>query len=171
MHALAAARLLGLSVKQATHAQGIALSMAAGNLEFLQDGAWTKRLHPGWAAVGGTTAATLAKHDYIGPGATYEGRFGLYALYMKQPLGEGDIGLATAGLGKTWEIRRRRAQADLRVPFHACVVGCSDRAASRAWAEGRRESRIAKRSIADCRTSRCRTPTSSPSSSTTRSTT
>jgi 2-methylcitrate dehydratase PrpD len=102
--ALAAARLLGLSVDQARHAQGIALSMASGNLEFLQDGAWTKRLHPGWAAAAGTSAAMLAKHDYIGPGATYEGRFGLYALYMKTPLGEGDIDIATAGLGETWEI-------------------------------------------------------------------
>ncbi|WP_277183130.1 MmgE/PrpD family protein [Caballeronia sp. BR00000012568055] len=101
---LAAARLMGLTVEQAQHAQGIALSMASGNLEFLQDGAWTKRLHPGWAAAAGATAATLAKHDYIGPGATYEGRFGLYALYMKTPLGEGDIDITTAGLGDTWEI-------------------------------------------------------------------
>ncbi|SAK69344.1 MmgE/PrpD family protein [Caballeronia catudaia] len=101
---LGAARLLGLSAGQAEHAQGIVLSMASGNLEFLQDGAWTKRLHPGWAAVAGTTAATLAKHGYIGPGATYEGRFGLYALYMKTPLEAGDIDIATAGLGETWEI-------------------------------------------------------------------
>ena len=41
-------------------AQGIALSMAAGSLEFLADGAWTKRIHPGWAAVAGITAAALA---------------------------------------------------------------------------------------------------------------
>jgi 2-methylcitrate dehydratase PrpD len=78
--------------------------MASGNLEFLQDGAWTKRLHPGWAAVAGATSATLAKHGYIGPGAAYEGRFGLYALYMKQSLEAGDIDIATAGLGETWEI-------------------------------------------------------------------
>lgn len=102
--ALGAARLLGLSQEQAQHAQGIALSMASGSLEFLQDGAWTKRLHPGWAAVAGTTAATLAKHGYIGPGAPYEGRFGLYSLYMKTPLGADDLALATAGLGETWEI-------------------------------------------------------------------
>ncbi|CAL8480412.1 MmgE/PrpD family protein [Caballeronia sp. S22] len=102
--ALGAARLLGLSVEKAQHAQGIVLSMASGNLEFLQDGAWTKRLHPGWAAVAGATSATLAKHGYIGPGAAYEGRFGLYALYMKQSLEAGDIDIATAGLGETWEI-------------------------------------------------------------------
>ncbi len=101
---LAAARLLRLDAEAAQHAQGIALSMAAGSLEFLQDGAWTKRLHPGWAAVAGTTAATLAKHGYIGPGAPYEGRFGLYALYLKTPLDASDLALATSGLGQTWEI-------------------------------------------------------------------
>ncbi|MBN3763479.1 MmgE/PrpD family protein [Burkholderia sp. Ac-20365] len=102
--ALAAARLLNLDEEAARHAQGIALSMASGSLEFLQDGAWTKRLHPGWAAVAGTTAATLAKHGYIGPGAPYEGRFGLYALYLKASSDAPDLALATRGLGETWEI-------------------------------------------------------------------
>ncbi|MGF6772324.1 2-methylcitrate dehydratase PrpD [Paraburkholderia sp. GAS199] len=101
---LAAARLLGLDEQAAQHAQGIALSMASGSLEFLQDGAWTKRLHPGWAAVAGTTAATLAKHGYVGPGAPYEGRFGLYALYLKTPIDAANLALATSGLGETWEI-------------------------------------------------------------------
>jgi len=101
---LAAARLLKLDAAAAQHAQGIALSMASGSLEFLQDGAWTKRLHPGWAAVAGTTAATLAKHGYIGPGAPYEGRFGLYSLYLKTPVEASGLALATAGLGETWEI-------------------------------------------------------------------
>lgn len=101
---LAAARLLDLDLAAAQHAQGIALSMASGSLEFLQDGAWTKRLHPGWAAVAGTTAATLAKHGYIGPSAPYEGRFGLYALYLKAPIEAANLALATHGLGQTWEI-------------------------------------------------------------------
>ena len=48
--ALAAGKLLGLSAEQLVAAQGIALSLASGNLQFLEDGAWTKRLHPGWAA-------------------------------------------------------------------------------------------------------------------------
>ncbi|WP_109478855.1 MmgE/PrpD family protein [Paraburkholderia sp. C35] len=102
--ALGAARLLNLNEEAARHAQGIALSMASGNLEFLQDGAWTKRLHPGWAAVSGSTAATLAKHGYVGPGAPYEGRFGLYALYLKDSSEAPDLALATQGLGETWEI-------------------------------------------------------------------
>ncbi|WP_144109716.1 MmgE/PrpD family protein [Paraburkholderia sp. BCC1886] len=100
---LGAARLLGLDENQAIHAQGIALSMASGSLEFLQDGAWTKRLHPGWAAVAGTTAASLARRGFVGPGAPYEGRYGLYALHLNDDATP-DLSLATAGLGEQWEI-------------------------------------------------------------------
>lgn len=100
---LAAARLFGLDEARATHAQGIALSMASGSLEFLEDGAWTKRLHPGWAAVSGTTAASLARHGFVGPGAPYEGRYGLYALHLNDDATP-DLSAATAGLGEQWEI-------------------------------------------------------------------
>jgi 2-methylcitrate dehydratase PrpD len=101
---LAASRLLGLSRDQATMAQGIALSMAAGSLEFLNDGAWTKRLHPGWAASSAITAATLAKHGFVGPRAAYEGRFGLFACYLGPQIAGADVGLATKALGKSWQI-------------------------------------------------------------------
>jgi 2-methylcitrate dehydratase PrpD len=101
--ALAASKLMRLSPRAAMHAQGIVLSMAAGSLEFLEDGAWTKRLHPGWAASSATTAATLAKHGYIGPEAAYEGRYGLYSLYLADGA-KPDLSIATAGLGETWEI-------------------------------------------------------------------
>ena len=48
---LAASRLLGLGREQAVMAQGIALSMAGGSLEFLEDGAWTKRTASGLGGV------------------------------------------------------------------------------------------------------------------------
>lgn len=103
--ALAAGRLAGLDETQLTHAQGIALSMAAGSLEFLQDGAWTKRQHPGWAGVAGVTAAALAREGFEGPALPYEGRYGLYAMYMR-PDAARDLELATADLGEAWEMRR-----------------------------------------------------------------
>ncbi|SAL72437.1 MmgE/PrpD family protein [Caballeronia telluris] len=103
--ALAASKLMGLSKDAAVEAQGIVLSMASGSMEFLEDGAWTKRLHPGWAAASATTAATLAKHGYIGPGSAYEGRYGLYALYLSDHATP-DLSIATAGLGETWEIEQ-----------------------------------------------------------------
>ena len=60
--ALIAGRLYGMTTQQMAMAQGITLSVGSGSLEFLQDGAWTKRMHPGWAAVAGSTAASLARH-------------------------------------------------------------------------------------------------------------
>jgi len=101
---LAAAKILGLDPDRAAMAQGIVLSMAAGSLEFLEDGAWTKRLHPGWAGVAGITAATLAKRGFVGPRAAYEGRFGLYASHLGGYFANADLGLATEGLGRSWQI-------------------------------------------------------------------
>ncbi|MDR0275713.1 MAG: MmgE/PrpD family protein [Burkholderiaceae bacterium] len=101
---LAAARLLGLTRRQAEMAQGIALSMASGSLEFLQDGAWNKRMHPGWAAQAAYTAAALALGGFIGASAPYEGRFGLFSSYLGEQRGNADLSLATTGLGEKWEI-------------------------------------------------------------------
>lgn len=101
---LAAARLMGLSREQAVMAQGIALSMAAGSLEFLEDGAWTKRMHPGWAASSAITAATLARNGFVGPGAAYEGRFGLFPSHLGTHMAAADLRLATKALGSAWQI-------------------------------------------------------------------
>jgi 2-methylcitrate dehydratase PrpD len=65
--ALVAGRLLGLDADALTRAQGIAASTASGVQVFLEEGAWTKRLHPGWGAAAGITAATLARHGFFGP--------------------------------------------------------------------------------------------------------
>ncbi|MTB09883.1 MAG: MmgE/PrpD family protein, partial [Actinobacteria bacterium] len=77
--AAAAAKMIGLDAHGIASAQGIVGSLASGSMEFLETGAWTKRLHPGWAAVSGITAAELAKAKFEAPLAIYEGRFGLYA--------------------------------------------------------------------------------------------
>jgi 2-methylcitrate dehydratase PrpD len=53
----AAGVTLGLNAQQMTNALGIAGSFSSGLLEYLTDGAWTKRLHPGWAAQSGAKAA------------------------------------------------------------------------------------------------------------------
>ena len=112
--ALAAGRLAGMTEAQLAHAQGIALSMASGSLQFLDDGAWTKRMHPGWAAVAGISAAALAQQGFQGPAEPYEGRFGLYALYGA-PDAEIDWAMCTAGLGEDWEMLRIGIK-----PYPAC---------------------------------------------------
>jgi 2-methylcitrate dehydratase PrpD len=100
---LAAGRLLGLNVKQLAHAQGLAVSMASGSMEFLEDGAWNKRFHPGWAAQAGITAAALAREGFVGATAPYDGRFGLFNIYGGKYTGWIDLGGITAGLGSVWE--------------------------------------------------------------------
>ena len=120
--ALVAGRLLGLTAGEMTAAQGIALSMASGSLEFLEDGAWNKRMHPGWAAQAGITAAALAKQGFVGASAPYAGRFGLYNLYTAGGLARRDLSLATAGLGDIWELERTAIKPYPACHFtHACV--------------------------------------------------
>jgi 2-methylcitrate dehydratase PrpD len=122
---LAAGRLMGLAEKQLVMAQGLALSAAAGSLEFLEDGAWNKRFHPGWAAVSAITAVALAQQGFVGAGRPYEGRFGLYASYLQSRFDRQNLPLATAGLGETWELTQVAVK-----PFPAChlVHACIDAA-------------------------------------------
>lgn len=80
--AWAAGHLLELDADQLIHAQGAALSMASGSLQFIEDGAWTKRWHAGWAAQAGMTAAALAAAGVVAPTAPYGGRYGLYASHL-----------------------------------------------------------------------------------------
>ena len=113
--ALVAGKLLGLPADEMANAQGIALSMAGGSMEFLEDGAWNKRIHPGWAANAGITAAALAQQGFNGATAPYEGRFGLYNAYLGELSKDCDLSLATAGLGETWELLATAIK-----PFPAC---------------------------------------------------
>lgn len=119
---LVAGRLFGLNAQQLSMAQGIALSTGAGSLEFLNDGAWTKRMHPGWAAGVGFTAATLARHGFVGPTQVYEGRFGLFASHLGQYAKDIDLSLATAGLGEAWETAKVAVKPIPACHFtHACA--------------------------------------------------
>jgi 2-methylcitrate dehydratase PrpD len=123
---LVAGRLFGLNAAQLAMAQGIALSVASGSMEFLQDGAWTKRMHPGWAAAAGVTAATLARHGFKGPRLAYEGRFGVFKSYLGPLAEDCDLALATAGLGEVWELANVTVK-----PLPAChfTHACADAAA------------------------------------------
>jgi 2-methylcitrate dehydratase PrpD len=69
---------LGLNVKQTVDALGIAGSMASGIIEYLAEGTWTKRMHPGWAAQSGIRAALLARGGFSGPRTVFEGVHGLF---------------------------------------------------------------------------------------------
>ena len=102
--ALVAGKLQGLDADALVRAQGIAASTAGGVQVFLEEGAWTKRLHPGWGAVAGITSATLAGNGFFGPSRAYEGRFGLFETHLQQHAGDVDLDRITAGLGSVWEL-------------------------------------------------------------------
>ncbi len=108
--AVTAAKLLGLSEEQMLSAVGIAGSMAAGSLEFLADGSWTKRLHPGLAAQSGILAAKLAAEGFRGPASIIEGRDGFLSAYSRNSLPD----LVLQNLGNNFEILRTSIKP------HAC---------------------------------------------------
>jgi 2-methylcitrate dehydratase PrpD len=110
----AAARLMGLDADTNAAAQGIVGSLASGSLQFLDTGAWTKRMHPGWAASSALSATRFAAAGWEAPPDIYEGRFGLFASHT--PDGhEISLDAATAGLGEQWELLRVAIK-----PFPAC---------------------------------------------------
>jgi len=120
--AIAAGRAGGLTRGQLRDAQGIVLGMASGTLGFLDEGAWNKRLHAGWASVAGITAAELARHGFKGPSKPYEGKYGLYECFTEN--GEAiDWAACTHDLGADWEMLRIGIK-----PYPAChlVHSCAD---------------------------------------------
>jgi 2-methylcitrate dehydratase PrpD len=102
--ALAAGRLMRLSERELIAAQGVAGSTAAGILAYLDDGTWTKRLHPGWAAVGGISAAELAKAGFLGPSRVYEGRFGFFETHLGNNAAAAKTASAMEALGQKWHV-------------------------------------------------------------------
>lgn len=120
-----ASRLLGLPAEAIVAAQGIAASTAAGVQVFLEEGAWTKRLHPGWAAVAGITAARLVQHGFKAPTRPYEGRFGLFETHLQHPGAPIDLPAELESLGRVWEL----AETAIK-PYPVChfIHGCADAA-------------------------------------------
>ena len=98
--AAAVAASLNLPRKDFVNALGIAGSMAGGIIEYLAEGAWTKRLHPGWAAQSGIRAADLARQGFIGPRTVFEGTHGLYRGFAHTT--QGDWGKLVEGFGERW---------------------------------------------------------------------
>jgi 2-methylcitrate dehydratase PrpD len=91
---------LGLNSKQIVDALGIAGSMAGGIIEYLAEGAWTKRMHAGWAAQSGLRAALLAKAGFVGPRTVFEGVHGLFHGFAHTT--KGDYDALTGDFGTRW---------------------------------------------------------------------
>lgn len=91
---------LGLNAKQIVASLGIAASFAGGIIEYLAEGTWTKRLHPGWAAQSGIRAALLARGGFTGPRTVFEGVHGLFHGFAHTT--EGNYAALTGNFGTRW---------------------------------------------------------------------
>jgi 2-methylcitrate dehydratase PrpD len=114
--AAAAGVALGLDRTALVRAFGLAGSCAAGIIEYLADGSWTKRMHAGWAAQAGIRAATMAQAGFIGPVSVMEGEHGFYAAFAHSITP--DFALLTGDLGSRWEAGR------LSFKPYACGTMC-----------------------------------------------
>jgi 2-methylcitrate dehydratase PrpD len=112
--AAAAARVFQLDADGVAGALGTVLSQCAGSLQFLVNGAWTKRFQVGWAAVNGLMAATLVREGFKGPTEALEGRHGFLRAYAPNPNPE----RAVQDLGTVFELMATAVK-----PYPSCRYG------------------------------------------------
>src|SRR5215510_10280537 len=91
---------LGLDARQLVDAFGSVGSMASGIIEYLAEGAWTKRFHPGWAAQSGLRAALLGRAGFLGPRTVFEGVHGFFHGFANTT--KGDYDAITSDFGQRW---------------------------------------------------------------------
>jgi 2-methylcitrate dehydratase PrpD len=101
--ALAAAMVYRLGEEEIGHAVAISASMGAGIIEANRTGGTVKRIHCGWAAHAGVTAAELAAYGLTGPPTVFEGRFGFLQAYLDD---NANADALSRGLGDSWELSR-----------------------------------------------------------------
>ena len=122
--------VLGLNSKQLSSALGVAGSMASGIIEYLAEGTWTKRIHPGWAASSGIHAALLGRSDFLGPRTVFEGTHGFFKAFTIKEI-EKDFSHLTKDLGTRWECKnlafKPYACGTMAQPFVDCAMQLRDK--------------------------------------------
>ena len=115
---------LGLNRRQAVDALGNAGSFASGIIEYLAEGAWTKRLHTGWAAQAGIQAARFGAQGFFGPRTVLEGIHGLFNGFARSA--EGDYAVLTEGFGEKWVMEgitfKPYATGTMNQPYVDCAL-------------------------------------------------
>jgi len=99
--AVSAGLLYDFDAEQITHALGVAASMASGIIEANRTGGTVKRMHCGWAAHAGVSAAQLVRHGFTGPPTVLEGRFGFFEAWLH---GQFNAAAIYEGLGDVWAV-------------------------------------------------------------------
>jgi 2-methylcitrate dehydratase PrpD len=121
---LAVSATLGLDRKQTVNALGVAGSMAGGIIEYLAEGAWTKRLHAGWAARVGLHAARIGREGFLGPRTVFEGTHGLFFGFAHTT--EADFEALTRDFGRKWLMKditfKPYATGTMNQPYIDCAL-------------------------------------------------
>jgi 2-methylcitrate dehydratase PrpD len=115
--------------KVTANALGIVGSMASGIIEYLGDGSWTKRMHPGWAAQSALRAYAMAKAGFVGPRAVFEGTHGVFSTFA--PSIEPRTDELFKGLGDVWVSETIAIKAypcgGMIQPYIDCAIQLRDR--------------------------------------------
>ena len=123
-------KLYGLTEDQLVHAFGICGSQASGIIEYLADGSWTKRFHPGWAAHAGVVAALLAQSGFSGPESVFEGQHGLYQAFAGGH-DEPRLNQLLENLGTVWEVEQLTLKpypcGSIAQPYMDCALRLRER--------------------------------------------
>jgi 2-methylcitrate dehydratase PrpD len=96
--AAAGGRVLGLSADHVRQAFGIGGSQAAGSLQFLENGAWNKRIHPGLAAHNAILGTGARPPRLPRSGRAVRGHMGAPALADRRAASRGGDGGARAAV-------------------------------------------------------------------------
>jgi 2-methylcitrate dehydratase PrpD len=142
--AAAAGSLLGLDTDQMVDALGTAGTQAAALWEFNADGAMSKHLHPGKAAMNGVLAADLARVGFSGATRILEGERGFFRAFTRGSDGSAaflpgsvpayDASRITDGLGSQWKIGENGYKLySCCAHTHTAVDGVLDVRARRRW--------------------------------------
>jgi 2-methylcitrate dehydratase PrpD len=125
--ALGASVAMGLDRRKTVDALGIAGSLASGIIEYLAEGAWTKRLHAGWAAQAGLQAARLGQQGFLGPRTVFEGTHGLCNGFARSS--EGNYGVLSEEFGRKWYMEaitfKPYATGTMNQPYIDCAIRLS----------------------------------------------
>jgi 2-methylcitrate dehydratase PrpD len=135
--AAAAGSLIRLDADQMVDALGSAGTQAAALWEFNADGAMSKHLHPGKAAMNGVLAADLARIGFTGASRILEGDRGFLRAFTRGPDGSApsyDASRITDGLGTRWKIAENGYKLySCCAHTHTAVDGALDIRARRRW--------------------------------------
>ena len=123
-------KILKNNISQMTSSLGIVGSMASGIIEYLAEGTWTKRLHPGWAGASGWKSAHFGKSNFKGPRTVFDGKNGIFNSFTDRKIIP-DFEKLTNDLGSCWHTNNLAikpfACGTMTQPFIDCAIKARDK--------------------------------------------